>query len=257
MEGRSPSSTAPSSGARRRVAPCFVGCGAGPGDGHVRDGGARRAGRHGHGPAGPLPFVTTTALLGDLPRAGVDDLVAAVGPEWDRTSRWSSCGSSAAHSRGGPPEPARGRRSRARSADRARKSSRGRGDRGDRAEHTSNPSTRPSTPTTSATTRTSSWNRPTQAASSTPTPGRGCDRSRASTTPTTSSRATTTSHPPESSTTHRKRTPGRSQPPGFEPDSGGQVPASQRRLRLPPRNARARTRGRVHPPPRDRHADGA
>ena len=32
-------------------------------------------------PPDPLPFVTTTALLSDLPRAGVDDLVAAVGPE--------------------------------------------------------------------------------------------------------------------------------------------------------------------------------
>ena len=32
-------------------------------------------------PPDPLPFVTNTALLSDLPRAGVDDLVAAVGPE--------------------------------------------------------------------------------------------------------------------------------------------------------------------------------
>jgi FAD/FMN-containing dehydrogenase len=31
-------------------------------------------------PPDPLPFVTTTALLSDLPHAGVDDLVAAVGP---------------------------------------------------------------------------------------------------------------------------------------------------------------------------------
>jgi FAD/FMN-containing dehydrogenase len=31
-------------------------------------------------PPDPLPFVSTTALLGDLPAAGVDDLVAAVGP---------------------------------------------------------------------------------------------------------------------------------------------------------------------------------
>jgi FAD binding domain-containing protein len=31
-------------------------------------------------PPDPLPFVSTTALLGDLPPAGVDDLVAAVGP---------------------------------------------------------------------------------------------------------------------------------------------------------------------------------
>ena len=32
-------------------------------------------------PPDPLPFVTNTALLSDLPRAGVDDLVAAIGPE--------------------------------------------------------------------------------------------------------------------------------------------------------------------------------
>jgi len=32
-------------------------------------------------PPDPLPFVTNTALLSDLPRAGVADLVAAVGPE--------------------------------------------------------------------------------------------------------------------------------------------------------------------------------
>ena len=32
-------------------------------------------------PPDPLPFVTTTALLGDLPQAGVDELVASVGPE--------------------------------------------------------------------------------------------------------------------------------------------------------------------------------
>jgi len=32
-------------------------------------------------PPDPLPFVTTTALLTDLPGAGVDELVAAVGPE--------------------------------------------------------------------------------------------------------------------------------------------------------------------------------
>jgi hypothetical protein len=32
-------------------------------------------------PPDPLPFVTSTALLSDLPPAGVDDLVAAVGPE--------------------------------------------------------------------------------------------------------------------------------------------------------------------------------
>jgi len=32
-------------------------------------------------PPDPLPFVLTTALLSDLPTAGVDDLVAAVGPE--------------------------------------------------------------------------------------------------------------------------------------------------------------------------------
>jgi hypothetical protein len=32
-------------------------------------------------PPDPLPFVTTTALLGELPPTGVDDLVAAVGPE--------------------------------------------------------------------------------------------------------------------------------------------------------------------------------
>jgi FAD/FMN-containing dehydrogenase len=32
-------------------------------------------------PPDPLPFVTTTALLTDLPDAGVDELVAAVGPE--------------------------------------------------------------------------------------------------------------------------------------------------------------------------------
>ena len=32
-------------------------------------------------PPDPLPFVTSTALLGELPPAGVDDLVAAVGPE--------------------------------------------------------------------------------------------------------------------------------------------------------------------------------
>ena len=32
-------------------------------------------------PPDPLPFVPTTALLGDLPPAGVDELVAAVGPE--------------------------------------------------------------------------------------------------------------------------------------------------------------------------------
>jgi FAD/FMN-containing dehydrogenase len=31
-------------------------------------------------PPDPLPFVSTTALLGDLPSAGVDELVAAVGP---------------------------------------------------------------------------------------------------------------------------------------------------------------------------------
>ena len=31
-------------------------------------------------PADPLPIVSTTALLSDLPSAGVDDLVAAVGP---------------------------------------------------------------------------------------------------------------------------------------------------------------------------------
>jgi FAD/FMN-containing dehydrogenase len=31
-------------------------------------------------PPDPLPFVSTTALLSDLPRAGVDELVAAVGP---------------------------------------------------------------------------------------------------------------------------------------------------------------------------------
>jgi hypothetical protein len=31
-------------------------------------------------PPDPLPFVSTTALLGDLPPAGVDDLVAAGGP---------------------------------------------------------------------------------------------------------------------------------------------------------------------------------
>jgi hypothetical protein len=31
-------------------------------------------------PPDPLPFVTTTALLTDLPGAGVDELVAAVGP---------------------------------------------------------------------------------------------------------------------------------------------------------------------------------
>ena len=32
-------------------------------------------------PPDPLPFVTSTALLSDLPSAGVDDLVTAVGPE--------------------------------------------------------------------------------------------------------------------------------------------------------------------------------
>jgi hypothetical protein len=31
-------------------------------------------------PPDPLPFLSTTALLGDLPSAGIDDLVAAVGP---------------------------------------------------------------------------------------------------------------------------------------------------------------------------------
>jgi berberine-like enzyme len=32
-------------------------------------------------PPDPLPFLITSALLDDLPHAGVDDLVAAVGPE--------------------------------------------------------------------------------------------------------------------------------------------------------------------------------
>ena len=49
-------------------------------------------------PPDPLPIVSATALLSDLPSAGVDDLVAAVGPGPGHRWRWCSCASSAAPS---------------------------------------------------------------------------------------------------------------------------------------------------------------
>ena len=60
-------------------------------------------------PPEPLPFVSSTALLSDLPSAGVDELVSAAGPGPHRPWRWSSCATWAAPWRAGRRTPARGR----------------------------------------------------------------------------------------------------------------------------------------------------
>ena len=127
-------------------------------------------------PPDPLPIVSAGALLSDLPSAGVDDLLAAVGP---------GSGSPAGHGAAAPagrrpraPVPGcRCSRHPARHAEpvRARRS-RGRRGRGDGEDVPRLRSSGPRFPTGPASTRTSSRSRPTPAPSSTRTRGAGSAR---------------------------------------------------------------------------------
>ena len=124
-------------------------------------------------PSDPLPFVSTTALLSDLPSAGVEELVSVAGPGSGSPLAMVELrhmgGALARRSAGaGRGRPCRARSPCCRSAWRRTRPRR------QRRARISRRSSEPFSPTGQATTRISSWSRSTRAASSTRTPGRAC-----------------------------------------------------------------------------------